>query len=273
MAGLAVVAVFAFTRAIAPVDRIQDQQPPVAAPPGDTVPMATLEPVVATPVVPSTTSDTTPSTPATTSTTAPPSVPVQGTAPPAPTTAPPPPTTEPPVPEPTIAAVGDPVPISELRLSVLGIGPLEFGDPADVVLGVLASSLGQPDFDSGPIEGGDLGTCEQGSFRVVRWGALEIVTRVGETEETFDAFKIDLRGVDDPGPSAELPTLSGFVAGRTIEEFETVYVPGFRVAYLTDVEEGLVYELSSAQGLLLWGPITSSDPTGVVQGIFSFGAC
>jgi hypothetical protein len=257
MAALAIVAVYALSRAIAPDESADSAQIPlpvgptttgVAAPPLVT----TTRPPVATTMAATTLPPETTTTTATTTTTVPPT-----------TTAPPP----------TIAVVGDPIPIENLTLSILGIGPLDFGDPADRVLGRLAATFGQPDSDSGPIAAGEQGTCDDGVHRIVRWGALSIVTSIGDTAETFHSFRIDLRNVDEPGPGAGLLTLSGFAAGATIAEFEDTYIPGFRVAYLTDPEEGLIFELSSQQGLLLWGPVTSSDADGVVQGIFSADAC
>ena len=104
-------------------------------------------------------------------------------------------------------------------------------------------------------------------------GALGIVTRWENGSETFDSFRIDIRDPEMAGPAAELQTLSGFNAGATIAEFESIYIPGFRINYMTHEVEGDIYELSSNQGLLLWGPVTSSNDDGIVQGIFSPDTC
>ncbi len=259
---LAVVAIFAFIRATAPEEGAGVAQtvpvgvastttsgPPVAAPTVTSLPpiATTTAPVVIPTTVPPTTTTSSTST-TTTSTT----------------------TTQPP---PFVEVVGDPIPIARLTLSLLGIGPLDFGDPADRVLGSLAASLGQPDFDSGSVTGGALATCAEGTFRVVRWGALAVTTRFVNGSETFDSFRIDLRDSDAPGPAAALQTLSGFTAGATTAEFESIYIPGFRIEYSSHPIEGDIYELNSNQGLLLWGPITSSAGEGVVMGIFSPETC
>jgi hypothetical protein len=163
--------------------------------------------------------------------------------------------------------------LEDLTLSLLGIGPLQFGDTSDSVLGVLASSLGQPDLDSGPVTGGEHGTCLDGSFRVVQWGPLSVINRLDNGSGTFDSLRLDLRGPDSTGLGAQLQTLSGLSAGATIFEFEDIYIPGFTITYTDHPVEGDIYELRSGQGLLLWGPITSTEPDGIVQGIFSPETC
>lgn len=177
------------------------------------------------------------------------------------------------MPPPFIEPVGDPIPVEEFTLSILGIGDLHFGDPAGGVFGVLAASLGQPEFDSGPVTGGAHGTCFEGTFRLVRFGPLTVISRFDGDAETFDSFRIDIRDPEAVGPAAGLQTLSGFRAGATIAEFEAIYIPGFRISYTTHPVEGDIYELSSNQGLLLWGPITSPEDDGVVLGIFSPDTC
>ena len=257
---LAVVAVFAFTRATAPDDDAGEGQ---AAPVASTttsgapvaVPAVTTLPPIATTAAPVLVQTTLPPTTTTSSTS---------------TTNPPTTTTEP---LPFVAVVGDPLPIEQLTLSVLGIGPLDFGDSAEAVLGRLAASFGQPDFDSGAVTGGEYGTCTEGTFRVVSWGSLAVTTRFAGGAETFDSFRVDLRDFEFPGPAAALQTLSGFTAGATVAELEATYVPGFRIEYRTHPVEGNVYELSSNQGLVLWGPVSTSAADGLVLGIFSPSTC
>ena len=256
---LAVVAIFAFTRATAPDDDAGDGQ---AAPVASTttgapvvVPAVTTLPPIATTAAPVTIQTTLPPTTTTSSTS---------------TTTPPTTTTEPP---PFVAVVGEALPIEQLTLSVLGIGPLDFGDSAEAVLGRLAATFGQPDFDSGAVTGGEYGTCTEGTYRVVSWGSLAVTTRFAGGAETFDSFRVDLRDFEFPGPAAALQTLSGFKAGATVAELESIYVPGFQIEYRTHPVEGDIYELSSNQGLLLWGPVSSSDDDGTVLGIFSPSTC
>jgi hypothetical protein len=211
-------------------------------PPAPTTPRVAAPPVVVTlpPVA-----TVTPTVPPTTPGPFTPTPPARAPAPTTTTTT----TTEPP---PFIEPVGNPVPVEDLTLSILGIGSLNFGNSATRVLGTLASSLGQPDIDTGPITGGALGTCADGTYRVVGWDALKVITRWDGTRERFDSFRVDLRGVASAGPGATLQTLSGFRAGATIGELREIYTSGFRIAFSTNPAEGMIYQLSSSQGLLLW---------------------
>ena len=198
------------------------------------------------------------------------------TVPQSPTTAAPATTTMPPptVPAPFISPVGDPVPIGDLRLSVIGIGPLRFGNRADRVLGRLAASLGQPDLDSALIFGPD-DRCPEGTAREVQWGPLTAITRFdSDGDERFHSFRVDIRDPDVAGPAADLLTLAGLKAGDTVATLEDIYGSGgFTVTYTFHEVDGNRFELRSRQGFLLWGPVTSRSPDGVVLGIFSAEAC
>lgn len=189
---------------------------------------------------------------------------------PAPTTTIGPPPTAPPL---FIVPVGDAVPIEDMRLSVIGIGSLRFGGRADRVLGRLAASFGQPDLDSALIFGSD-DRCPEGTAREVQWGPLTAIMRLdSDGVETFHSFRVDIRDPDVAGPAADLLTLSGLKAGDTVETLEEIYASGFALTYTLDEVEGDRFELRSRQGFLLWGPVTSRDPDGVVLGIFSADAC
>ena len=61
---------------------------------------------------------------------------------------------------PPITPIGDPIPITELTLTKDDIGPLDFGDEGDQVLGRLAATFADPTQDTGFIVGnGSWGEC------------------------------------------------------------------------------------------------------------------
>jgi hypothetical protein len=205
------------------------------------------------------------------------------TAPPS-TTAAPPATTIPPTttttttttitPPPFIEPIGDPIAIDDLVLSVVGIGPLDFGDSGDQVLGRIAASLGQPGADTGRVDFGPSDRCEAGTRREVRWGPLTIVTEFDQDGgERFHSFRVDVRDPAVTGPASGLQTLSGLKAGDTVGELQDIYGSGFTIDYTQHEAEGDRFELRSRQGLLLWGPVTSTERDGTVLGIFSTDAC
>jgi hypothetical protein len=172
-------------------------------------------------------------------------------------------------PAPSIEPVGEGYEIGELTFSSTGIGPLRIGDDAEEVLGVLTASLGQPDQDSGEfISSGEYGTCVDDTIRTVHWGPLIVMTG-GETHPEFLGFGVDTRVTDADGPAAELHTLSGVRAGDSVAALESVYEGSYGLDFANSLGEGPIFEITSGSTILLWGPVTSPDPEGTVQGIFS----
>ncbi len=174
-----------------------------------------------------------------------------------------------------IVPVGDPIPIAELTMSSNDIGPLDFGDPADEVLGRFASTFGAPTQDTGFIVGsGSFGECAGDSIRVVQWGPLNIVVRGEPDSSTFASYRMDLRYGGLTSPTRDMSTLSGLRVGDTVGQLETVY-SGFVIEYVIDPGAGLTFELRSQRGgeLLLWGPVESQDAEALVTGIYSPDSC
>jgi len=173
-------------------------------------------------------------------------------------------------------AVGQPVALADLTLAVDGIGPVLFGTPADESIGRLIASLGEPDEDSGPVVStGAYGTCAGETERVVRWGPfVGIVVVDPDGTETFGAYRLDLNYGDVRADTANLETLSGLKAGFSVLQLEQTY-SSFDLTY--EVVEGvdLTFQLRSANtgNLLIWGPVTSDESSGVVLGIYSPDAC
>lgn len=175
----------------------------------------------------------------------------------------------------TIAAVGVPIAINELTMSSNDIGPLEFGDPGNEVLGRLVSTFGQPTDDTGFIVGnGGFGECPGDSIRVVRWGPLNIVTRGEASNHVFVSYRMDLKYGGITSPTTDMATLSGLRVGDTVGELEEIY-GDFNISYVVDQDVGLTFELRATVGgdVLLWGPIDSQAPDALVTGIYSPDPC
>jgi hypothetical protein len=176
---------------------------------------------------------------------------------------------------PVITPVGDAIPITELQLSTSAIGPLNFADDGDQVLGRLAATFGEPTQDTGFIVGnGSFGECAGDSVRVVQWGPLNIVV-VGEVgASAFVSYRIDLRYGGITSPTTDMETLSGLRVGDTVGQLREIYA-GFVIEFVVDPDAGLVFELRSQLGgdLLLWGPVESQDDAALVTGIYSPNSC
>lgn len=175
----------------------------------------------------------------------------------------------------TIAAVGIPIQINDLTMSSNDIGPLEFGDAGNEVLGRLVSTFGQPTDDTGFIVGnGGFGECPGDSIRVVRWGPLNIITRGSASDHVFASYRMDLKYGGITSPTTDMATLSGLRVGDTVGELEDIY-SDFNIQYVVDQDAGLVFELRSSAGgdILLWGPVDSQASDALVTGIYSPDPC
>lgn len=176
---------------------------------------------------------------------------------------------------PPIGAVGDPIPIGELTMSSDDIGPLDFGDAGNEVLGRLVSTFGQPTDDTGFIVGnGSFGECPGDSIRVVRWGPLNIITRGESANHVFVSYRMDLRYGGITSPTTDMMTVSGLRVGDTVGQLEATY-GDFNIEFIVDQDVGMTFELrASATGnLLLWGPVDSNAADALVTGIYSPDAC
>lgn len=179
-------------------------------------------------------------------------------------------------PSPTVAAVGDPIPLAELQLARNSIGPIDFGLPADQALGRLAASLGPPDSDSGDgVSTGEFGSCVDVYERTVRWGPLiVIVNHDSAGVPVLAGYRLD-SSQSFISPASDLTTLSGLKAGNSVAELESIYGGSFAINYDVDPTVGNIYELirDSDGARVLWGPVTGSTADDVVLGIFSPEPC
>ncbi|NND03162.1 MAG: hypothetical protein HKN91_10280 [Acidimicrobiia bacterium] len=177
---------------------------------------------------------------------------------------------------PDFVASGSPVAIADLTLAVDSIGPIQLGTSAPRSVGRLIASLGPPDEDSGAvISSGAFGSCEGDTERIVQWGPLVVVVIVDEDRtQTLGGYRLDITFGGFDSPTADLQTLSGLQLGASIAQLERIY-DGFDIEYLAHPELDNIFELRSSNSgnLLLWGPISSADDSGFIEGIYSPDAC
>lgn len=174
--------------------------------------------------------------------------------------------------------VGDPIPIGDLALVTGAVGDFAFGTPAGLAVGSFTSSFGEPDEDTGwQVSTGLWGVCEGDTERIVRYGPFASILTLDGDEDLFMGYRQDLSYGGLTSTAVDLATLSGLRAGDSVARLETVYGgSNFQVAYSDDASLGTIFELSSVTSgdLLLWGPVTSSDPDdGLVIGIYAPDVC
>lgn len=176
----------------------------------------------------------------------------------------------------TITPIGDAILLSDIKMAASALGPLEFGQDSDEVLGRLAATYGQPTDDTGFFVGdGTFGECPGDSVRVVRWGPLNIVSVGEEGSADFVSYRLDLRYGGITSPTTDIATLSGLRVGDTVGDLESIY-SGFAIEYVVDEGVGgLTFELRENQAgdILLWGPVDSQAPEALVTGIYSKDFC
>lgn len=207
---------------------------------------------------------TTPTTAVETPTTA---VPVPTTAAPAPTTTTSPTTTTTIPDASSLPSVGDAIAGSALKLRAGGIGPIEFGAPADEAIGKLVASLGQPD-ETG-VANEELGLCPGEEGRFARWAGFTAVVSGLFDGGSFIGYRFDEQAV--PTYHLDLATPSGIRLGDTVKHLNDTYA-AYQIDYVT-TDGTTVFRLSDPDGLLLWGPVSSAEDSGRVEGIYSPDSC
>lgn len=171
----------------------------------------------------------------------------------------------------TIIPSGQPIALSQLRLGAFGLDPFSFGDDYNTVLSRLGASLDEASDVGRPgVSSGEFGTCPGDIIQTVRWGRLVVIGAENDAgvmslagyrlDSTYDTFRY-------PG----IRTISGVGIGDRINDLEAAYS---RVSYLNDESVGLVFQVRGGDGsLLIWGPVTSSEATGEIVGIYSSNSC
>jgi len=158
---------------------------------------------------------------------------------------------------------GDPIDTDDLTLKQSAIGPIEIGMPIDDVAGVLTASLGE-----GTASGID-GLCPPNESYWLQFGQLTAIFDGFDSSSVFVSYRYDEpQGTD---PELGLKTLSGIAIGDTVEDLINTYTQ-FTISFeIIDSKDH--FRLSDGGDLLLWGPVSSADPAGLIEGIYSPTVC
>ncbi len=172
------------------------------------------------------------------------------------------------IPDPSsFEAMGVAIPASALTLTASGIGPITFDDAAPDAIGRLVASLGEPE-ETGSA-GEDLGLCPNDDGRFARWAGLTVVISGGFADGTFAGYRYEDETV--PRMHLDLATPSGLRVGDPISTLNQIY-SSYQIDYVSSEGTGL-FRLSQADDLLLWGPVSSIEDSGRVEGIYAPDAC
>ena len=159
-------------------------------------------------------------------------------------------------------ALGEATPTDELTLKAAGIGPIAIGSSARDVAGALTASLGEAD-------SAGLAMCSDQESYWLQWGALRAFFDGDKADSVFIEYRYE--DIDAVEPHAILMTLSGVALGDTVAGLQSTYA-SYTVSFEV-IDSQDYFRLSDGGELLLWGPVTDTEPTGTIQGIYSPSSC
>jgi hypothetical protein len=158
---------------------------------------------------------------------------------------------------------GEAIATSDLTLKASGIGPIAVGSPAKDAAGALTASLGEA--DTAGI--GEL--CPGQEAYWLQWGALKVFFDGDSDDSAFLEYRYE--DADAVEPHAILMTLSGVALGDTVADLQSTYT-SYTVSFEV-IDSRNHFRLSDGGELLLWGPISSTEPSGTIEGIYSPSSC
>lgn len=161
-------------------------------------------------------------------------------------------------------SIGDPIPIAELGLRASGIGPIAFGSPLVETAGALAASLG-----SAQLAGFDSDQCASQEWYWMTWGDLRAIFDGYADDAIFIGYRYE--NTEDQPSDPILETLSGVRLGDTVAVLQSTY--GSYTVSFEIIDGKDHFRLLDGGELLLWGPVSSTDPDGTVEGIYSPDPC
>ena len=112
------------------------------------------------------------------------------------------------------------------------------------------------------------GVCGPEEGYWLQWGELQATFDGYEDGSLFVSYRYEDVGLET---SLGLATLSGLELGDTVATLKQIY-SSFTIAF--EVIDGRDhFRLLDGAELLLWGPVTSTDDDGLVEGIYSPSPC
>ena len=136
-------------------------------------------------------------------------------------------------------------------------------------MGRLVASLGQP--DSMEEAGTELGLCEGDEGVAYSWDGFKAIFQTEGDVEVLVGYRLEQTESDHP--TQAIRTRSGLQVGDTIDRLESIYLQSGLGFVEVNGSDHFVLLRSSDNATLLWGPVSSPDGAGVVEGIYSPHAC
>jgi hypothetical protein len=177
-----------------------------------------------------------------------------------------PPTTTTTVPYPPASAwqeSGQGLSTAQLTMKAAGLGPIDLGGSLSQVSGQLVASLGPAE------SAGDSDLCQPEEAYWLQWGPLRVIFDGYEPTSSFVSYRY--AETEDSDANVPLTTLSGIGIGDTVAELQNTY--NFYTVTFEIIDGQDHFRLVDGGELLLWGPVSNTDSTGTVLGIYSPTPC
>lgn len=178
-------------------------------------------------------------------------------------------------------AVDPPIPASKLKMRTDGLGVMDndikdivFGMEADLAIGRLVASFGQPTDTGWQTSTDQWGVCAGELERVLTFETFAaIVTKAGG-KEVFSGYRNDLSFGDINAAPATMETLSGLKIGNSVGDLKNIYSNQV-VTFGSDAKLGPTYTVTSAAtgAVLLWGPVQGEADSDRIVGIYAPDVC
>jgi len=177
--------------------------------------------------------------------------------------------------------VDPPIPASDLKMMTDGlrvndndIKDIVFGTDADLAIGRLTASFGDPEDTGWQTSTDQWGVCAGDLERVLTFDTFAAIVTKSGGQEVYNGYRNDINFGDITQAPATLETLSGLKIGDTVDDLQTIYADQ-RVTFGTNPRLGPTYSVVSAASgtTLLWGPVEGEDPSDRIIGIYAPDVC
>ncbi len=177
--------------------------------------------------------------------------------------------------------VEPPIPSADLKMRTDGLGVMDndikdivFGTEADVAIGRLVASFGEPTDTGWQTSTDQWGVCAGDLERILTFETFAAIVTKSGGQEVFNGYRNDINFGDINAAPAAIETLSGLKIGDSVADLNKIYESQV-VTFGSDAKLGSTYTVSSAANgtVLLWGPVQGEDDSDRIIGIYAPNVC
>lgn len=173
------------------------------------------------------------------------------------------------------------IPAADLKMRTDGLGVMDndikditFGTEADLAIGRLVASFGEPTDTGWQTSTDQWGVCAGDLERVLTFETFAAIVTKSGGQEVFNGYRNDINWGDITLPPASIETLSGLKIGDSVGDLKSIYASQV-VTFGSNAKLGSTYTVTSAASgtVLLWGPVQGEDDSDRIVGIYAPDVC